>query len=30
VICEGAGGKQEAWMLSTILANAFGPANLRE
>jgi cytidine deaminase len=30
VICEGAGGKREAWMLSTILANAFGPANLRE
>jgi cytidine deaminase len=30
VICEGAGGKQQAWMLSSILANAFGPANLRE
>jgi len=30
VICEGARGNQEAWMLSTILASAFGPANLRE
>ena len=28
VICEGASGKQEAWTLSTILAHAFGPANL--
>jgi len=30
VICEGSTGEQEAWTLSTILANAFGPANLQE
>ena len=28
VISEGASGAQQAWILSTLLANAFGPANL--
>ena len=28
VICEGSTGNQEAWTLSTLLAHAFGPANL--
>jgi cytidine deaminase len=27
VICEGANGSQQAWVLSTLLANAFGPSN---
>jgi cytidine deaminase len=29
VICEGASGEQQAWILSTLLQDAFGPANLR-
>jgi cytidine deaminase len=28
VVCEGAGGEQASWILSTLLPNAFGPANL--
>jgi cytidine deaminase len=28
VICEGAGGTQRAWVLSSLLRDAFGPANL--
>ena len=28
VICEGAGGDQRAWLLSSLLQDAFGPANL--
>jgi cytidine deaminase len=29
VICEGSSGKQETWVLSSLLAVAFGPAILR-
>ncbi|HYG71231.1 MAG TPA: cytidine deaminase [Actinomycetota bacterium] len=28
VICEGTGGTQRAWVLSSLLQDAFGPANL--
>ena len=28
VVCEGAGGEQRSWILSTLLPDAFGPANL--
>ena len=28
VLCEGASGEQDSWILSTLLPNAFGPAYL--
>ena len=29
VICEGANGSQQTWILSSLLEHAFGPANLQ-